>query len=64
MPIIALVGNKGGAGKTTLSVNIAAGLARNQSTAVLDADPKGHHYNGERLRKTKMHWMCTRPMAI
>jgi chromosome partitioning protein len=41
MPIIALVGNKGGAGKTTLSVNIAAGIARNRSTAVLDADPQG-----------------------
>lgn len=41
MPIIALVGNKGGAGKTTLSVNIAAGIARNYSTAVLDADPQG-----------------------
>lgn len=41
MPIIALVGNKGGAGKTTLSVNIAAGIARNKSTAVLDADPQG-----------------------
>jgi chromosome partitioning protein len=41
MPIIALVGNKGGAGKTTLSVNIAAGIARKHSTAVLDADPQG-----------------------
>ena len=41
MPIIALVGNKGGAGKTTLSVNIAAGIARDRSTAVLDADPQG-----------------------
>jgi chromosome partitioning protein len=41
MSIIALVGNKGGAGKTTLSVNLAAGLARQTSIAVLDTDPQG-----------------------
>lgn len=41
MPVIALVGNKGGAGKTTLSVNLAAGLARQGKSAMLDADPQG-----------------------
>jgi chromosome partitioning protein len=41
MPVIALVGNKGGAGKTTLAVNLAAGLARHSSVAVIDADPQG-----------------------
>lgn len=41
MPVIALVGNKGGAGKTTLAVNLAAQLARRDSTIVLDADPQG-----------------------
>lgn len=41
MPVIALVGNKGGAGKTTLSVNLASGLARQASIAVVDADPQG-----------------------
>ena len=39
MPVIALVGNKGGAGKTTLSINLAAGLAKQAS--VVDADPQG-----------------------
>ena len=40
MPVIAVVGNKGGAGKTTLSVNLAAGLARQASAIVVDADPQ------------------------
>jgi chromosome partitioning protein len=41
MPVIAVVGNKGGAGKTTLSVNLASGIARQKSTVVVDADPQG-----------------------
>ena len=41
MPVIAMVGNKGGAGKTTLAVNFAAALAQRASTAILDADPQG-----------------------
>jgi chromosome partitioning protein len=40
MATIALVGNKGGAGKTTLSVNLASGLNRQDATLVLDADPQ------------------------
>lgn len=40
MSIIAIVGNKGGAGKTTLSVNIASGLNKQSRTAVIDADPQ------------------------
>lgn len=41
MTIVALVGNKGGAGKTTLAVNLAASLASHAPTIVLDADPQG-----------------------
>lgn len=41
MAVIALVGNKGGAGKTTLAVNLAMTLVRQAPTAVLDADPQG-----------------------
>lgn len=40
MPVIALVGNKGGAGKTTLCVNLASALAERGETLVLDADPQ------------------------
>jgi len=38
--IIALVSNKGGVGKTTLSMNVASGLNRRASTGILDADPQ------------------------
>lgn len=41
MPVIALVGNKGGAGKTTLTVNLSVGFGRLGSTAILDTDPQG-----------------------
>jgi len=41
MTVIALLGNKGGAGKTTLSVNLAAGLAKQATAIVVDADPQG-----------------------
>ena len=41
MPVFAIVGNKGGAGKTTLSVNLASAFNRSTSTALVDADPQG-----------------------
>lgn len=41
MPIFALASNKGGAGKTTLALNLACGLLRREPTAILDADPQG-----------------------
>jgi len=41
MPLIAFVGNKGGAGKTTLTVNVSSGLARDSRVIVVDADPQG-----------------------
>ena len=41
MPVIALVGNKGGAGKTTLTVNLAVGLGQIGEVVILDTDPQG-----------------------
>jgi len=41
MPVIALVGNKGGAGKTTLTINLSVGLERFGRVAILDTDPQG-----------------------
>ena len=41
MQIIALVGNKGGTGKTTLAINLASMLNQKAPTILLDADPQG-----------------------
>jgi chromosome partitioning protein len=51
MPVFALVGNKGGAGKTTLAVNLAAGMARGRRTVLVDADPQ----------ESSMHWRAFAP---
>lgn len=49
MPVIALVGNKGGAGKTTLCINLASGLHRRCPTIVLDADPQRSSFQWREL---------------
>jgi len=39
MSVICLIGDRSGAGKTTLAINLAAALARKAPTVLLDADP-------------------------
>lgn len=51
MSIVAVVGNKGGTGKTTLSLNLAAGLARRGSVVIVDADPQQSAYQWRLIGK-------------
>ena len=41
MPVVAIVNQKGGTGKTTLSINLASAFAELYPTLLLDADPQG-----------------------
>ena len=53
MNIITLNAEKGGVGKTTLAVHVAAGLAiRGQTVLLVDADPQGHATMSMGLKKS------------
>lgn len=49
MAVIAVVGSKGGVGKTTLAINLAAGLGRVGGVMLLDADPQRSAYQWSRI---------------
>ena len=41
MPVVAILNQKGGTGKTTLSINLSSAFAEIYPTLLLDADPQG-----------------------
>ena len=41
MPVIAIVNQKGGTGKTSLATNLGSALAQEQTVLLLDADAQG-----------------------
>lgn len=49
MSVIALIGNKGGAGKTTLCVNLAVAMAADHPSVIVDADPQQSSLQWQRI---------------
>ena len=52
MPVVAIVNQKGGTGKTTLSINLASALAELYPTLLVDADPQGSALDWAESRTT------------
>ena len=60
---IAVANQKGGTGKTTLALNLAAGLQRRASTLVLDADPQASISQWAAMGDTGGHLPAVQAMA-
>ena len=52
MPVVAIVNQKGGTGKTTLSINLASAFSELYPTLLLDSDPQGNALDWADSRST------------
>lgn len=63
--IIGVVNQKGGAGKTTLVVNLAGALARRKySTCIVDTDPQGSVLQWQSIHKASSLTVLQKPMGL
>ncbi|MEM6429656.1 MAG: ParA family protein [Deinococcota bacterium] len=55
MPVIGVINQKGGVGKTTTAINVAAALAEKRYVLLVDLDPQANASSGLNIRGPDLH---------